>query len=181
MIAPNIMGLGALKTENGTTGYGGGALLHFDEDRWRCKGSMGDADINVDFYTGGALLPSRKIAVNMKGMFSQQQVSRRLGVGDLFFSGAWTYLDIDPRLEVAEDFENFTDVDFAQINSGLGLALEYDTRDNIFTPSRGYLGMVETDFYLPAIGSDVTFQSYRAYGYGYWPLGSSFVLGARGR
>lgn len=178
-ISPNIMGLGGIKTENDSKGYGGGAMLHFDEDRWRYKGGVADADLNVDFYTSGRLLPAQKVAVNMKGVFSFQQISRRLGEGDLFLSGTWIYMDIDPRLELASDRDRFTDLDFEEKSSGLGLALEYDSRDNPFTPSKGYLGMVEGNFYLPAIGSDVQFQSYRAHGYGYWPIGKKFVLGGR--
>lgn len=179
MISPNIMGFGGMKTENGSKGYGGGAMLHFDEDRWRYKGGIADADINMDFYTSGRFFPSQKVAVNMESKLSFQQVSRRLGEQDMFLSATWIYMDIDPRLEVAEDRKHFTDLDFEQVSSGLGVALEYDNRDNPFTPSKGYLGMIEGNFYLPAIGSDVKFQSYRGHGYGYWPLGTKLVLGGR--
>ncbi|UWX04759.1 BamA/TamA family outer membrane protein [Pseudoxanthomonas sp. NC8] len=56
---------------------------------------------------------------------------------------------------------------------------EYDSRDNPFTPSRGYFVLAQGNAYLPAIGSDLTFQTWRTYGYGYWPLGSKLVLGGR--
>jgi hypothetical protein len=38
---------------------------------------------------------------------------------------------------------------------------------------------VDLTFYDPAIGSDQRFQAYRAYGFNYWPLAKSLVLGGR--
>ncbi|TWI04975.1 surface antigen-like protein [Luteimonas cucumeris] len=179
MITPNIFGVGGMKTEYGSKGYGAGAMMHFDEDRWRYTGGIADADLNLDFYTSGRFFPVQSVAVNLQSKVSFQRVSRRIGEQDMFLSLAWIYMDIDPRLEVLEDRKHFTDLDFEQVSSGLGLGFEYDTRDNPFTPSLGYFGKVEGNFYLPAIGSDVKFQSYRGHGYGYWPLGTKLVLGGR--
>ncbi|WP_372014920.1 BamA/TamA family outer membrane protein [Pseudoxanthomonas sp. 10H] len=178
MIAPNILGAMAMKTENGSKAYGGGGLLHFADDTWRYKGGVADADFNIDFYTGGRLLPESRVAVNLTGLGSMQQVSRRVGDRELFVSAQWTYTDLDPRLQDPGQ-RPLDERDFRQVNSGLGLGVEYDSRDNSFTPSRGYLLMAQGNAYLPAIGSDLTFQTYRAHGYGYWPVHARFVLGAR--
>ncbi|WP_162434617.1 BamA/TamA family outer membrane protein [Pseudoxanthomonas koreensis] len=179
MIAPNLMGALVMKTENGSKAYGGGGILHFREDTWRYKGGVADADFNIDFFTGGGVLPETRVAVNLTGLGSMQQVSRRIGDQELFLSAQWIYTDLDPRLQDQGQRPLFDDVDFAQVNSGLGLALEYDSRDNTFTPSRGYLAMAQGNAYLTRLGSDVTFQYYRAHGYGYWPLGTQLVLGGR--
>jgi hypothetical protein len=56
---------------------------------------------------------------------------------------------------------------------------EYDSRDTIFTPSRGLLAAVETLFYDPSWGSDTRFETYRAHLYWYAPVGRSVVLGTR--
>ena len=179
MIAPNIVGAMGMKTENGSQAYGAGGQLHFREDTWRYKGGVGKADMNLDFYTSGRLLPPRKVAMNLDGLVSFQQVSRRLGEQDLFLSAQWIYMDLEPRPEALADAAYFDDVDFEQVSSGLGMSLEYDNRDNPFTPSRGYLLKGDANFYLPGIGSDVTFQSYRVHGFGYWPVGRRLVVGGR--
>ena len=179
MIAPNIMGVMGIKTENGSTAYGAGGILHFREDTWRYKGGLAKADLNIDFYTSGRLLPEQKVAVNLDSLVSFQQVSRRLGAHDMYLSAQWIYMDVDPRLQNAGDRPLFTDLDFEQVTSGLGAALEYDSRDNSFTPSRGYLFKGDANFYLTGIGSDISFQSYRTHGFGYWPLGERFVLAGR--
>lgn len=179
MIVPNIMGLMAMKTENGSHAYGAGASLHFREDAWRYKAGLGKSDFNIDFYTSGRLLPEQQVGVNLRGLLSFQQVSRRIGNGDVFLSAQWIYMDMDPMLENAGDRPLFTDLDFEQVSSGLGLTFEYDSRDNPFTSSRGYLFQAQGNAYMPAIGSDVEFQSYRVHGYGFWPLGEDLVLGGR--
>ncbi|MFZ0869164.1 MAG: hypothetical protein WAM90_00420, partial [Rhodanobacter sp.] len=37
-IPPDIYGVAAMKTENGSNAYGLGGTFHFDDDRWRYKG-----------------------------------------------------------------------------------------------------------------------------------------------
>lgn len=179
MVTPDIYGGAAIRTENGSKAYGVGASLHFDEDRWRYRGGVAKASFNLGFHTPGTRLPPLEIDYNVDGVMSFQQGFRRLGERDLFLGLAWIYMDVDIGFDVATDRDNFTPPELASRSSGLGLSLEYDTRDNPFTPSRGWLGMVEGNFYLPGIGSDGAFQSYRGHAYGYWPLGRRVVVGGR--
>lgn len=169
-ISPNIYGVMGLKTENGSKAYGGGAILHFDEDRWRYKGGVADASFNLDFYTAGRLLAPRKIGYNTEGLASFQQVTRRLGGNDLFLGLQWIYMDFDVSFDVPGDREFFTGHELSEKTSGLGLTLEYDTRDNPFTPSSGWTGVIEGNYYREGFGGDVDFDSYRAHAFGYVPL-----------
>jgi hypothetical protein len=178
-IPPDIFGVAAFKTENGTYGYGLGGTFHFKDDTWRYVGVAGKASVNLDFYTQELLQQSRKIGYNLDGLFTYQQVERRLGHSDWFVSGRWIYMDIDSRLNVQSDRQYFQPKDFAGRASGLGLGLNYDSRDNTLTPSSGWLGRLEGTAYAPAFGSDNTFQTYRAHVYGYFKLWDDWVLGTR--
>ena len=178
-IPPDIYGVAAFKTENGTYGYGLGGSFHFKDDTWRYAGIVGKASVNLDFYTQGLLLAPKSIGYNLDGLFSYQQVSRRLGATDLFVSARWIYMDIDSRLNLPSNDQFFQPKDFAQRASGLGLGLSYDSRDNTLTPSKGWLWRLEETSYAPAFGSDNTFQSYRAHVYGYFQLWQDWVLGTR--
>jgi hypothetical protein len=178
-IPPDIYGAAAFKTENGTWGYGLGGSFHFKDDTWRYAGVVGKIYVNLDYYTQGLRLAPRKIGYNLDGVFSYQQVSRRLGSTDLFLSARWIYMDLDSRLNLASNDQYFQPRDFAQRASGLGLGLDYDSRDNTLTPSKGWLWRLEATEYAPAFGSDNTFQSYRAHAYGYFPLSRDWVLGTR--
>jgi hypothetical protein len=81
---------------------------------------------------------------------------------------------------VTSDAQYFEPREFDHKSSGLGTSLEYDSRDNTLTPSRGVLAKGIATFYLPGIGSDDAYQTYRAYSLGYVPLGDRFDLGLRG-
>jgi len=185
MVPPNIYTAGAMRTSNGSQAYFGGASLHFMDDRWRYRGGVAKSDINLDFYTPGRFLPPQKIGYNTDGIMSLQQVFRRLGEQDLFVGLAWIYMDLDISFDVDSDREQFTPKELSERTSGLGLSLEFDNRDNTFTPNSGWLGMVEGNFYDDLIGSDVDFQSYRSHAFGYLPFGklaaggNRFVLGGR--
>jgi hypothetical protein len=176
---PNLYGAGALRTGNGSEAYGAMASLHFDEDRWRYRGGVGKASINLAYHTPGRQLPPLEIDYNADGVISFQQGFRRLGRRDLYVGLAWIYMDMDLSFDIASDRDRFTPRELGSKSSGLGLSLEYDSRDNTFTPSSGWLGMIEGNAYLPGIGSDTAFQSYRGHAYAYWPLGRWFVLGGR--
>jgi hypothetical protein len=169
LIPPNLYGLMALKTENGSHAYGAGASLHFKEDRWRYAGGVAKASFNLDFYTPGTFIESVPIGYNADGLASFQKVSRRLGSQDLYLGLSWTYMDLDLGFDVQSDADRFSAVEKSERSSGLGLSLEYDQRDNPFTPSSGWIGEIQGTFYGEGIGGDTTFQSYRAHVFAYWP------------
>ncbi|HEY0334793.1 MAG TPA: BamA/TamA family outer membrane protein [Stenotrophomonas sp.] len=179
-ISPNIYGAMVMKTENGSNAYGAGAILHFNEDRWRYKGGIADASLNLDFYTAGRLGPAQKIGYSVDGLASFQQVVRRVGDADFFVGLQWIYMDFDIGFDLPGDRDLFTDRQLSSKTSGLGLSLEYDTRDNPFTPSSGWTAVLEGNFYREAFGGDVGFDSYRAHAFGYLPLfDKRWVLGGR--
>lgn len=60
--------------------------------------------------------------------------------------------------------------------SGAGLALEWDTRDEVFSPTRGGWYQASTRFHRDALGSDYDFEHYELDLRHYVPLGSGHVL-----
>jgi outer membrane translocation and assembly module TamA len=58
--------------------------------------------------------------------------------------------------------------------------LNYDSRDNIFTPSNGLASEIKVMLFVDAWGSDDTFQKYLASFMYYNPLTDNLVLGLRG-
>ncbi|QSX77969.1 BamA/TamA family outer membrane protein [Agrilutibacter solisilvae] len=178
-ITPDIFGVVALETENGTQGYGLGAVMHFRQDRWRYRGLLGRPQINLDYYIDGPG-PTRQIAYTIEGTGSLQQVQRRIGEGDLYLGLKWLYLDLQAQLDIESDAQYFEPREFGERNSGLGLLAEMDVRDNSFTPSSGWIGALEGVSYAKAFGSDTVFETYRGKLFAYWPLADGrLVLGGR--
>ena len=108
-----------------------------------------------------------------------QELSWRVGLSKVYLSASWIYADIDSRLDVASDTAYFQPKDLAQRSSGLGVAGEYDSRNNLLSPTDGKFAQAVATFYGPAIGSDNTYQTYRARTLGFFPFAERWILGAR--
>ena len=178
---PDIYAVAFAATENGTKFGGAGGMVTFDNDRWRWRGGVGLADVNLDFFGAGGELGTadRSIGYNLKGVVSSQQVMYRLGESNNFVAGRWIYLDLDASFDASRQPPVIAPRAQTVRSSGLGLAFEHDSRDNIFTPSRGWKGNIDAVFYSPDIGSDNKYETYHAHLYGYFPFARQFVLGTR--
>jgi len=178
---PDIYGIVAAATENGTQVLGGGGMFSFNDDRWRYRGGIAKTHVNLDFYgLGGALNTGEfKIGYELDGLMSSQQVLRRLGESNHYVALRWIYLDLKSNFNSGQPVPAPEVSGLRTRSSGAGLSWEYDTRDNIFTPSRGIVTALDTLFYSPSIGSDNKFETYRAHVFSYLPLGKEFVLGGR--
>src|SRR5262245_1703735 len=170
---PDIYVAAGAATENGTWLAGGGALLTTDQDRWRFRGVAGRTDLKLTFYEG-----DRGFEFSLDGWASSLQLLRRLGDTNHFLAGRWVYLNYDPRFDTGQD-PILPEERRARRSSGIGPSWEYDSRNTIFTPSRGLLGGVDALFYDPAWGADNTFQTYRTRLFGYLPVGDALVAGGR--
>jgi len=178
---PDVFGAGAFATENGTKGAAGGGQWTFLDDRYRYRGGIGEFTVNLDFYGVGGRLPTpvNKIAYTLHGFGSFQQGMVRLGASDTYAGVRWIYLDLATHLDVAAEDAVLTPRELAKRSSGLGVTLEHDSRDNIFTPNRGMVAAFEANFYDTSIGSSNDFQAYRAHVFDYLPLSSDWTLGLR--
>jgi hypothetical protein len=174
---PDIYAVGGAATENGTWAGAAGGMVTFDDDRYRWRGGIARMSVNLDFYgPGGRYGP---IGYTLDGWASVQQGALRLGHSDAWLVARWNYIDLGNRFDFTGDASSMPPFVKSSRVSGAGLSLEYDSRDNIFTPSRGYKADLEGTFYDPAIGSDDRFQTYRAHVFAWWPLSRSFVLAGR--
>ncbi|WEM43434.1 BamA/TamA family outer membrane protein [Photobacterium sp. DA100] len=71
---------------------------------------------------------------------------------------------------------NLGELDRTSVTSGLGLVVDYDTRDNLFYPTQGYQLSAEYMVYDEALGSDYNYYSLSLSGQVYIPLSPSWNL-----
>jgi hypothetical protein len=178
---PDIYGAALAATENGTRIAGAFGMVTFGDEYWRWRGGIGRPDINIDFYGAGGELDNGdfKIGYNVEGWLSTQQLMRRLGEGENFVGARWIYFDLDSVFDPSQSPLPLPTNGREVRSSGLGLFFEHDSRDNFFTASRGWKAYAESMFYTPDFGGDREYQTYRAYGFGYLPVGGRLVLGGR--
>jgi hypothetical protein len=179
---PDVFGVAFAATENGTKFAAAGGMFSFgDNDRLRYRGGIARVDANLDFYgTGGNLgNGDRSIGFNLDGWASSQQLLLRLGDSSNFLALRWIYLDLLVTFDPTRAAPALAPRTNTLTSSGIGPSLEHDSRDNIFTPNRGWQGSLDALFYSPEIGGDDKFQTYRAHAFVFTPIGSELVLGTR--
>jgi hypothetical protein len=174
--SPDVFGIAGFATENGSWGAGAGGLVSFDADRYRWRGVAARTRLDLTLYgdVGGA----RELGYTLEGWMSVQQAMMRLGEHDSWLVVRWNYLSLASRFDLEASLP-VPALNRADTASGLGFSYEYDSRDNLFTPSRGWTAALDLTFYDPAIGSDTRFQSYRGHVFAWWPLTKSLVIGGR--
>jgi len=146
----------------------------WDEDRWRYVGAVAKASLQLDYFS----VSGQAQAYQLDATALIQQLVRRVGTAGWFVGGRYTYVS------TTSSFANQlpADVPLRELDIAigkLGLIVDYDTRDNIFTPNKGTFFQMEGAFARGAFGSDDNFQSLYARAYHWEPMGD-FVLGVRG-
>ena len=175
MAPPDIGAVAAFKTENGSQGLAAGYFGTLDGDRFRYLGAIAKAELNLDYY-GPADNP-RRFALDAPFVIAQGLA--RIGDSDWFAGPRYIYVG------TSASFAGSTPdtVPLPQLEAHIGrasLVVDYDSRDNIFTPSSGSYAEIDFGVARPGLGSSTSFDSLLARGYTYLPFGDDVVLGLRG-
>jgi hypothetical protein len=152
-------------------------MLSSRDGQYRYRGGLVRMNVNLKFYAPNEKLPP--IDYTLDGWGSVQQGMIRLGQSDAWLVGRWNYITLGHNFDFSSDVGGIDEFVQKTAASGLGLSLEYDSRDNIFTPSRGWTGSFDVTLYDPAWGSDTSFQTYRAHAFNYFPISPSLDLATR--
>lgn len=136
---PDITGVAGMWTLNNTWGVGGMRQGSFPKIGMRYNIVAAYADININFYRNFTHLGEKEVLFKLKTILGVLDVSENLFRNKLFAGLNYTFSNITTSTE----FENIPDSMFNQKpgmtkNSGLlGLYLEWDSRNTIFTPDKG--------------------------------------------
>ncbi|WP_020207622.1 BamA/TamA family outer membrane protein [Gilvimarinus chinensis] len=193
IIPENITILGAGATENGSMFGGAGHIGFWRDDTIRYKGGIGYPDMNLNFYRIANVDLQNPIELNVSGPAILQKLTFRLGDSKWFAGFYQTYqrmetrladdfnIDLLPNDELNEKVEAFLQnrLNISENTSGLGLLVEYDSRDNPMNPEAGYNYRARAVRFDDAIGSDLNYTQYQFTGLNYWKLSDTFNLGLR--
>ncbi len=182
-VRPNIAVLGALATENGTSGLFAGHLGYWMDGKIRTLVGLADADVNLEFfglgddrYRGGQSLDYTITARGsvVGGAYRLKDTPFWLG---LRYALATTHLSLsdDPQtLPPGIQTPSF-DLDLAALTP----SITFDTRDNLFTPTRGWYLDLSVPVFRKAFGGDRDFEKASLTGIHYRPLADSVHFAAR--
>lgn len=177
---PTVSFVAGAYTANDSWLVAGGHIASWKDDTVRYTGVVGYGDFNLDFFgvQSGINPNDFSLKFNIQGFFLLQELIFRVKQSNFFVGGRYSYLSSEVQFNI---FEEIPDVSKEQIDSstgGLGLIVKYDTRDNIFSPSKGHYAKFEPVFYNEAFGGDFNYTKTKIASYSYWPI-SKVVLGVR--
>ncbi|WP_299420203.1 BamA/TamA family outer membrane protein [uncultured Shimia sp.] len=128
----SILGLGVMRSDNGTNAYGFGGKFVWDENRWQVSASLGQAEGFYDLFVGGTPVPVRQT-----GDVANLSVLRGLN-SDLLFGGSLRYLDT--TLGYNSSGTGLPPLPEGHLEVGtVSLLAKWDTRDDDFSARNGHL------------------------------------------
>jgi len=172
----SVAGLGAMYTSNDSKAVAVFQQTYWRDDAWRFTGALGAADVRLTLVSPEESTSGNRVDWRVKGTFVFARLSRRLG-GDWYGGGLLRFVDTDQEIATEsgeETLEFNTDSDVRAV--GLGVTLEFDSRDMPTNPYAGRHFKAEGIFNDEAIGSNQSYQTYTLGYRAYHRLGDPLVL-----
>ena len=179
---PDISAVGAFATQNGTWGAFAGDASRWLDGRLRTLLGAAAGQFNLDFYGLGSEPSSLDQAVRYSLQFAGAvaQVNWQLAPKSPWAIGLrYVYADVNPKPREFAIFPNLADRVRVKISAPTAI-VEFDTRDNIFTPTRGIYAESSWLASREALGASGDFERFQQVLIGWQPLPHDMTLGARG-
>ena len=179
---PNITMVGGLATENGTWGALAADLRYWLDDRVQTLVGVVNADVNLEFHGIGATdgLRNHPLDYSLRPVGTMLQAKARLGDTRTWAGIGYSYAGTTVSFEDPAGTTGRPDFEHQTRTAALTPTVNWDTRDNMFTPTRGsYLG-VDGYVYSHYFGGDDEFQKVLLTAMHYEPLTDDLFFGVRG-
>lgn len=177
---PNVTFATVGLTSNGTWFAGALHTHYLPKSGIRLRGALAYSNVNIALYKTLPMVGERKFDFNFKMIPVYLNAIKRLGSSD-FYAGA-SYLFMNTKVALQDNGELPSFVAEKEINSNvssLGPVLEFDSRDNTFTPNSGFKVNLTVNFSESWLGSDYSYTRANLASYSYWSLTPAWVLGWR--
>jgi hypothetical protein len=194
LLTPSVSAAAAAVTGNDSWFVGGGHMGFFKQGRIRYMGGGGYGDVNLDFFGFGEVSLTRPVELNTQAAAVIQSLKFKMGASRFFIGPVQRFVtaqispnslgdlagDILPP-DLQEKWQELVRNLLTQdvVTSALGVTMEFDSRDNFFSPRAGYRYEIEHLWYRDFLGSDIDYQLTSFSGLNYWNLTDSFRAALR--
>lgn len=175
-VKPNIFGAGGAMTVNGTWFLGAGAGGVIKKWRTNYRVFTGYGDVNLEFYREFENLGERQFEFNMRTLPFSGQLIKQFGRSNWFSGLNYLFLKTD-LTRTNSDFHEPRDVN--TLISRPGILLEYDGRDNVFTPNKGLRWNTLFSTSAEWLGSDYSYNQVNSAFYWWIPISHNLISGFR--
>jgi hypothetical protein len=175
MVQPaSVTAMGGMYTSNDSKAIVLAQQNYWRNNKWRFTGAIGAADLRLSLLAPDESSNEQSLDWHIEGQFLLAKLSRKV-------AGHW-YGGFNLRtVNANQDFESSAatpkfDIGSDVRSSGLGVGVEFDSRDMPINSFSGRYLEVEALFNDEALGSDNTYQSYSLAFRSYHEINESLVL-----
>jgi len=173
---PDMSGIAAFATENGTWVGAAFHLGYWLDDTIRSTTSAGAFSINMNFYPVGNI----GVDLNFKGYFAYQELMFRISDSNFFLGGNYVYSDNTIKLNDEQSSSPLVDKIIKPVQMGaLSGIVQYDSRNTTFTPSQGLFAKLNLRRFDDTFGGNENFWRYGAKAFYFIPAHKRLVIGLR--
>jgi len=177
---PDIAGIGGGYTQNGTWFAGAGYAGFWKDDRIRYRGILGYGNINLKYYgSGNDYLAENPAEFSIESYFFLQQALFRIKESPFLLGGKYFLSKTEVAAFEESKLPSVDPMDFDLINSGVGLIGEYETFNNVLSPTNGIRVHLNYAQVLEILGSDRNNGRLTFFTLYYLPITDKWVSGFR--
>jgi hypothetical protein len=178
---PSMTGILGGATQNGTWMAGIFHVGYWKQDRLRYAGALLRTNANLGFYGSGnyEMFADGSVNLNLDAWVLLQQLKSRIGESSFFIGGKYTYLNTENTFEVPVDYPEFTGESFKSTLSEASVLFNYDTRNNVFTPSNGFFIQLTGTYSDTWFGGDALYGRINIDAIGYFSASKKLNVGLR--
>lgn len=179
---PDISGLGGLAAQNGTWAAFAGDASRWLDGRLRTLAGAGVGQANLSFYGLGFERADfeREVGYSLAFGAVVAQANWQLAPASPWAAGLrYVYASVTPKLRDEPLFPGLADRITVRVSAPTAI-VEFDTRDNVFTPTRGVYAEGSLLASREALGASDNFERFQQVLMGWVPLTRSLTLGLRG-
>ncbi len=179
-VPPNITGVIGAGTSNKTWMAG---LFHFHvfgADKVRYLGFVGKPSINIKYFgNNNDFISKNPVQFNLDSWTLIQRVNARVGDSRLFVGGTYMFFQGETTFDPFPDTPVLNNVisklDGKSTISMLKPMVNWDSRNNIFTPVKGFNGGLEFTYSATWLGSDDNYYQISPFFYGYKKISTKIL------
>lgn len=174
---PNMSVAGAFGTENDTWGAFAGDASRWIDGRLESLLAGATGDVNLDFY--GLASSDTPVRYSLEFSLAFLQGNWHFSKDSPWSAGLrYIYAQIDSKLRDEPNRPGLID-DAEYTVSAPAVVVEYDSRNNLFTPTKGWYA--ESVFLASTedLGASVDFERFQQVLMTWYPINEKFTLGAR--
>lgn len=178
---PSMTGVLGGGTQNGTWAAGAFHVGYWRQDRIRYMGALARMNVNIGYYGSGYIesLADQPVNLNLDAWLLVQQIKFRVAETNFFIGGRYLLLDTDNTFEIPVDIPEYEGTEFSSTLSEATAVFNFDSRNNVFSPSKGFFIELSGTYSDTWMGSDNLYGRLAAKLIGYFPANDKLFIGVR--